>query len=100
MTTARQYDPAHMSVRMPRSRVTSFVMAMGPALWNGTRHIDRAAKLQPGNPDTLHILGRLLLQQGRLDEAALRFEETLRLAPGHPGARDGLLQARRFQAPR
>lgn len=44
-------------------------------------------------PEALIQLGYLMLNTGRLDEAADLFAEVLKRLPGHDGARDGLVMA-------
>jgi Flp pilus assembly protein TadD len=57
-------------------------------------HARRAAALQPGDAGSHDLLGRVLLQQGRLDEAAAELERALRLDPTLADARDALNHVR------
>src|SRR5262249_7199739 len=52
-----------------------------------------AVRQQPGLAETHELLGRALLEVGRIDEAVDAFRESLRLDPRFPHARAGLAHA-------
>ena len=70
-------------------------LAMHGDMTGAVPHLERAVELEPGNPDMRHALGCALLEVGRRTEAIEQFEETLRLAPNHAGAREELGRLRR-----
>ena len=47
--------------------------------------VRQALKVQPWNADAHFIMGELLSEQGRKDEAAREYREALRIDPTHPG---------------
>jgi Flp pilus assembly protein TadD len=49
-----------------------------------------AAQLAPAQAAPHFDIARTLAELGRLDEAADEYRQTLRLAPSHRGALDGL----------
>lgn len=51
-----------------------------------TQHMEEAVRLSGGNPDLTVRLGQMLLEQGRLDEAAKRATSALDTNRRHPGA--------------
>jgi len=51
---------------------------------------EQAVALQPSDPDTHVLLGRVLAQLGRLDESRSLFERALQIDPVHPEAREDL----------
>ena len=55
--------------------------------YDGARtHFDKAAKMAPGNPDVLYLLGMLEYAQQHLDLARTKFESALAIYPTHERA--------------
>ena len=53
-------------------------------------HFEKAAKLAPGNPDMVYMLGMVDYKQGRFEQARAKFEKTLVMYPGHERSLLGL----------
>lgn len=75
----------------------------------GQLHLDRpkealpyfaeALRINPNEAKTHYYFAAVLVQTGRLPEAVSQYEQALQLDPDYPGARDGLLQARKKLQP-
>lgn len=87
---ARRLAPADANVELK----TALVYAMSRRFPDALPHAQRAVELRPEDPDLRSVLGSLLLELGRVAEAAHQFEEALALAPGHRVALAGLERAR------
>jgi len=46
-------------------------------------HLEKAAKMAPGNPDVLYLLGMLEYRQERFDAARAKFENAISIYPSH-----------------
>jgi len=53
-------------------------------------HFERAAKLAPGNPDMVYMLGMIDYKEGHFDQARTKFEQVLTMYPGHERSLLGL----------
>ena len=71
-------------------------LVMNSRLNEALPHLERAVALQPENADLHHVLGRAFLGLGQRAAAVEQFEETLRLAPHHPGALAGIKLSQRM----
>jgi tetratricopeptide (TPR) repeat protein len=87
---ARRLEPADANVELK----TALVYAMSRRFSDALPHARRAVELRPDDPDMRSVLGSLLLELGRVAEAADQFEEALALAPNHRVALAGLERAR------
>jgi tetratricopeptide (TPR) repeat protein len=58
-----------------------------------TAYFEKSLHIDPNNPMTHYYFAIDLGQTGHLAEAISHYEQVLRLDPGYPGAREGLLQA-------
>ena len=58
---------------------------------------EAAIKAKPDYAMAFSNLGVMLLRQGRLDEASIRFRQTLAIEPGNEVAKDFLRQIRSQQ---
>jgi tetratricopeptide (TPR) repeat protein len=85
------------ATRLDRRVVLSVALAAGVALlaatsvqlsfWKNTRTLfTRAAQVTPDNPLAITVLGSLLAQEGKLDQAMESYRAALQLQPGFPQA--------------
>jgi Flp pilus assembly protein TadD len=53
-------------------------------------YAQRALALRPADAQTHHLVGRLLAQLGKVDEARTHLTRALQIDPGYADARDDL----------
>lgn len=83
--------------RDPRiNRILGLLLAQLKDTARGVYHAQRAAELEPLNPDNSAALGDVLMLAARHADAARAFQQTIALDPRRPAAYDGLAQSRLF----